>query len=107
MYLLYDFTDIDECLVNITCQNGAQCTNKPGGYSCLCTPAFTGKNCSIGKYLYIGTFYDTSLGNVIKRASDLITCVHLNITLCRYKQVRNRITRTMVCYVIYGSVLYK
>ena len=42
-----DFTDIDECKQS-PCKNGGTCTNKPGGYSCVCAAGFEGDNCDGG-----------------------------------------------------------
>ena len=42
-----DFTDIDECKQS-PCKNGGTCTNKPGGYSCVCAAGFEGENCDGG-----------------------------------------------------------
>ena len=40
--------DIDECKESPgICQNGANCTNTNGSYTCTCTAAYTGRNCSI------------------------------------------------------------
>ena len=42
-----DFTDIDECQKS-PCKNGGTCTNKPGGYRCVCAAGFEGDNCDGG-----------------------------------------------------------
>lgn len=42
-------SSIDACKVNKPCKNGATCVAQQGGYSCLCTPGFLGKNCDQGK----------------------------------------------------------
>jgi hypothetical protein len=43
------FTDVDECSTNNPCQNGGNCTNTIGSYSCICTSAWSGANCTAGK----------------------------------------------------------
>lgn len=43
------FPDIDECLLANPCGNGAQCINTDGSYKCLCTPGWTGINCTDGE----------------------------------------------------------
>ncbi|XP_052789096.1 protein crumbs-like isoform X2 [Mya arenaria] len=41
-------TDIDECANGTVCENGGQCVNAIGTFSCDCTgTGFTGNNCSI------------------------------------------------------------
>lgn len=40
--------DINECITNNPCKNGATCVNSVGGYQCLCTPEFSGKHCDQG-----------------------------------------------------------
>ena len=34
------------------CQNGGTCTDQANGFSCVCTPSFTGDTCSIGIHEY-------------------------------------------------------
>ena len=40
-------TDVDECQRD-PCQNGGQCTNSKGSYSCSCAAGYEGKNCDKG-----------------------------------------------------------
>lgn len=48
-----EFPDIDECLLANPCGNGAQCINTDGSYKCLCTPGWTGINCTDGESIPI------------------------------------------------------
>lgn len=48
-YKVTEFPDIDECLLANPCGNGAQCINTDGSYKCLCTPGWTGINCTDGE----------------------------------------------------------
>ena len=63
--------DIDECLDSSTtlCLNGGSCVNEPGGYSCSCTPEYTGPDCST----YIPQPVNCSSGN--QRCKNGGTCV--------------------------------
>ena len=41
--------DVDECAVSNPCNNGGNCTNTPGNYSCDCTnTGYEGDNCETG-----------------------------------------------------------
>ena len=40
-------TDINECDLGI-CENGANCSNWFGGYTCNCASGFAGINCETG-----------------------------------------------------------
>lgn len=39
----------DACKANKPCQNGATCTAKNDGYTCLCKPGYQGVNCEQGE----------------------------------------------------------
>jgi len=41
-------TDIDDCEYD-PCQNHGTCIDKINGFSCLCAPGYTDKECSTGK----------------------------------------------------------
>ena len=41
-------TDVNECEPN-PCSSSATCVDNIGDYTCICPPAFAGKNCSKGK----------------------------------------------------------
>lgn len=41
---IYLFTDINEC-DNNPCQNGGQCTNSEGSFTCSCTDGWEGQVC--------------------------------------------------------------
>jgi len=47
--IVYLISDVNECLSNLTCQNGGNCTNINGSYSCICTTGWNGTNCTTGK----------------------------------------------------------
>ena len=49
------FSDINECGSN-PCQNGATCNDELNNYTCICDSQFTGKNCDIGKKIYLLIF---------------------------------------------------
>ena len=42
--------DIDECSPN-PCKNALNCTDLVNDYYCNCTAGYTGKNCTIGKFI--------------------------------------------------------
>ena len=37
--------DIDECKTTKPCQNGAECHNTDGSYTCNCKPGYKGNDC--------------------------------------------------------------
>ncbi|CAL1541098.1 unnamed protein product [Lymnaea stagnalis] len=41
---------IDECALGSPCVNATQCTDKPVGYTCDCSPGYGGQNCDVGDY---------------------------------------------------------
>jgi hypothetical protein len=43
----YTTTDINEC-ESTPCENGGSCTDETNGYTCTCTPGWTGAECHIG-----------------------------------------------------------
>ena len=49
---MFAFSDVNECLVNSPCKNGATCVNHVGEYQCLCAPGYTGQHCDQGTRLY-------------------------------------------------------
>ena len=43
-------SDVDECALNNTCQNGGVCINSIGSYSCDCTgTGYEGTDCTTGE----------------------------------------------------------
>ena len=46
--------DINECVTNNPCKNGASCENSIGSYTCRCTIGFNGKHCDQGKIKQLG-----------------------------------------------------
>ena len=52
MSSMFVFSDVNECLVNSPCKNGATCVNHVGEYQCLCAPGYTGQHCDQGTRLY-------------------------------------------------------
>ena len=46
--------DIDVCSSR-PCQNGGTCTDEENGYSCTCTPGWTGPNCQSSKAVIMYT----------------------------------------------------
>ena len=49
---MFPFSDVNECLDNSPCKNGATCVNNVGGYQCLCAPGYTGQHCDQGIRLH-------------------------------------------------------
>ena len=51
---MFSLVDIDECLLNDTCGEHADCTNNDGSFICTCYEGFTGdgQTCT-GIYMYI------------------------------------------------------
>ena len=43
--------DINECVLENPCRNGATCINNAGSYQCICLPGFSGPHCVDGKCL--------------------------------------------------------
>ena len=43
-------TDIDDCEAT-PCKNGGICQDEVNDFSCTCAVGFTGKDCSIGKFI--------------------------------------------------------
>ena len=44
-YIVFYFTDIDECVLGHNCENGATCINVIGTYTCICPAGYTGPFC--------------------------------------------------------------
>lgn len=52
LLLAFCFSDINECSEYFgICQNGGQCFNSIGGYTCQCATGWTGQNCTEGMQL--------------------------------------------------------
>ena len=60
--LLLLFADINECMTNNPCKNGATCENIFGGYTCRCVIGFKGQNCDQGKSNLISPRFLTLFG---------------------------------------------
>ena len=50
---MFSLADIDECLLNDTCGENADCTNTDGSFICTCYEGFTGdgQDCT-GTYMH-------------------------------------------------------
>ena len=57
MYL-FIISDINECEPS-PCKNQATCNDQVNGYSCTCTPGYTGPQCETGIYTYHMVIYNT------------------------------------------------
>ena len=44
-------SDIDECASGNACENGGQCVNTPGSFTCTCADGYTGSTCQSGNVL--------------------------------------------------------
>ena len=48
---MVNLSDINECVLENPCRNGATCINNAGSYQCICLPGFSGPHCVDGKCL--------------------------------------------------------
>ncbi|KAH3813034.1 hypothetical protein DPMN_141482 [Dreissena polymorpha] len=51
--ILYESSDVNECVTGVPCQNGGSCSNTNGGYLCTCPPGWKGENCSISELSFL------------------------------------------------------
>lgn len=62
---LLSFLDINECDTN-PCENGGQCTNSEGSFTCSCAGGWRGPACNQGKFSeYIIRYKSTAKRNII------------------------------------------
>ena len=48
--------DVNECVLENPCKNGATCINNAGSYQCICQPGFSGPHCLDSKYRVVKPF---------------------------------------------------
>ena len=48
-FVIFHFSDVNECLTGDVCKNGGTCFNLIGSYYCQCPPGFEGETCEKGK----------------------------------------------------------
>ena len=48
--MIFNFPDVNECDFDPpVCQNGGTCEDSEGGYTCMCTPEWSGRDCDTCK----------------------------------------------------------
>ena len=82
------FVDINECTPGV-CANGGQCIDGINGFTCACSPSFTGKTCDQCKYIFIRYTMNAPQESVLMVVNVLMASMDSHVLVAHHLLARH------------------